>query len=181
MGKVGIEAITEVVDNVFIGIEGIVKVLDDFLAEFELKAVPSADFYYQQDTNEIGFALVVSDFASTQFQQYVCRLCPELHADTFLLSFFHELGHHHTLDEIPDEVYRKNCNSKAFISRVLSDGVSEKKKKMLYDEYFNLEVEREATAWAIDYILANREKVNQFWNKVAAALAHFYEINDIEM
>jgi hypothetical protein len=52
---------------------------------------------------------------------------------------------------------------------------------MLYDEYFNLEVEREATALAIDYILANREKVNQFWNRVAAALAHFYEINDIEM
>ena len=76
MGKVGIEAITEVVDNMLIGIEGIVQVLDDFLEEFELKAVPSTDFYYQQDTNEIGFALAVSDFTSTQFQQYVCRLCP---------------------------------------------------------------------------------------------------------
>lgn len=164
------------------GIETITEVLNDFLAEFELTATPSADFYYSYGDSQIGYALAVTEFADTCYQNYVRELCPQLKCDTFLLSFLHELGHHHTIDDFDDNAYAVQEVKKIWINRKLaSPTLTEERKIELYNEYFELDIEKVATVWAINFIASNEDKVRVFWKKAAAAIAHFYEINDIEM
>lgn len=163
------------------GIEKITEVLNDFLAEFELTATPSADFYYAWGDNQVGYALAVSEFADQCFQDYVRELCPQIHCDTFLLSFLHEVGHHHTIDDFSDEEYKVQQMRKRYINfRLNSNPITEERRIELYNEYFELEIEKVATLWAIDFILSNRDKVKVFWEKAAAAIAYFYEANDID-
>lgn len=164
------------------GIEIITEVLNDFLAEFELTATPSADFYYAWEDNQIGYALAVSEFADTCYQNYVRELCPQLKCDTFLLSFLHEVGHHHTIDDFSDEEYKIQQMEKNYINlRLKSPTLTEQRKIELYNEYFELAIEKVATVWAINFIISNEDKVRKFWEKAVAAITYFYEINDIEM
>ena len=165
-----------------IGIEGLNEVLNEFLAEFDLTAEFDTDFYYAWEDHKVGYSLMVTDFASRTFQAFVQSLCPQIKCDTFLLSFMHEIGHHHTIDDFSDMEYSRELASKQRINNLLAaDDLTILGKEMLFNEYFNLDIEKVATEWAIDYMINNQEKIRSFWDKFTDAIAHFYEINDIKM
>ena len=58
---------------------------------------------------------------------------------------------------------------------------SEAEVKALYQRYFDLPDEYEATMWAIEYIRKNSEKVTTLWKKLQKAIIKFYKINRIEV
>lgn len=146
--------------NVVMEAEPITKILNDFLAPFDCEARLGTDFAYYTDDNSITYSLVVSDENGKAFQKYVEKLFPDIHADLFLWSTLHELGHHETEDDFEDDEWED------YMTLTLLDISNE--------VYFELDIERAATVWAGEYIQSHAEEVAELWNKLQPAIKNFY-------
>lgn len=140
--------------------EKINKILNDFLEPFDCDAVFSGDFCYWTTENRIGVALFVVDSSAKAFIKNAEERFPDIKADVFLWSFFHELGHHETEDDFEQNEwdYYRDC-----IEREISD-----------EEYFNLPQEYEATQWAGEYMMENAAVVDELWKKLAPAIQEYH-------
>lgn len=165
----------------FKGINAINKILNEFLEEFEATADMGTDFCYWNTDGLIHYALVISEGHNDYFMENFNRLAPDIKCDVFLASFLHELGHHETISFIEDvdELYCRDVKHK--LSQELENKHSEEETKALYQRYFDLPDEYEATMWAIEYIRENSEKVATLWEKLQKVIIKFYEINRIEV
>ena len=135
-------------------------VLNNFTEEngFDVTVMIGQEFCYYVDCAVIDFALYTGDFADQCYQEYIHSLCPELQIDTGLISFFHELGHHVIGDKYSTKEYCLFAQQKDSITgRFIEAGeeISDLNRRTLYMEYFDIQEEREATMWAIEYVLAN--------------------------
>ena len=142
-------------------IDEINNILNDFLKPFDCTAVFDKDFAYYSDLNTITYSLIVLDSCSKTFSCFTKALFPEINADIFLWSFLHELGHNMTEDDFDEDEwnqYRKDAVS-------CSNDY----------QYYNLPIEKAATAWAGEYMLTHTEEVAILWNKLSSTIAEFYE------
>ena len=140
------------------------KVLNDFLEPFDCSAYFNDDFCYWYVGSKINYTLVVTDNQADSFLAFAESLFPSIHADIFLWSFLHELGHHETLDDFDEEthlLYRTIVNNEN-----LSD-----------EEYYNLPLEKAATEWAGNYMLSHISEISKLWNKIAPLIQQFYKEN----
>lgn len=155
------------------GAESIENILNKFLEPFECTAELSSDFSYWYSESLICVALAVTEANDRDFQEFCKELQPELHCDTFLLSFMHELGHHETLDEWDDEEYLDMKIQKEKINKMK---VNQKEKNFMY---FNIPDERRATEWGLQYIMENQTEMMSLWAELKQAILTFYKLNDI--
>ena len=96
----------------------------------------------------------------------VNRLYPDIHADEFLWSFLHEVGHIETINTLDDD--------ELYFSK------TQKKNENITNEvYYELPDEFAATEWAANYMRENTEKVAKFWNEVQSVIMDIYKINNI--
>lgn len=89
------------------------------------------------------------------------------------MSFFHELGHHETIDEWEDDEYLDMMIQKEKINKMK---VSQKEKNFIY---FNTPDEKRATEWGLTYIMNHSQEIALLWNNLQQAILKFYELNDI--
>ncbi len=150
--------------NVITEAEPITKVLNDFLAPFECEAKLGTDFAYYTDDSSITYSLFVPDESGKAFQKYVEKLFPDIHADLFLWSFLHELGHHETEDEFEDDEWEDYM-------RLTSMEISN-------EVYFDLDIEYAATVWAGEYIQSHIEEVTKLGEDLVAAMKTFFDAID---
>lgn len=162
------------------GVKLLDNILNEFLEEFDAEAGIGPDFAYYYASSYIQYTLAVSDKASTYFMNHVHSLAPDIKCDVFLISFLHELGHHETCDELSDEdeIFSRDTKETINLTLKMGDPVVEEAAHSLY---FNLPDEAAATAWAIQYIRDNSEKVAALWERVQAAIMLIYELNDVEV
>ena len=153
------------------GLENIENILNNFLKEFDCEAEISSDFAYWSAKNLITVALTVSESNDRDFQEFCRKLEPSLQCDTFLLSFFHELGHHETIDEWEDDEYLDMMIQKEKINKMK---VSQKEKNFIY---FNTPDEKRATEWGLTYIMNHSQEIALLWNNLQQAILKFYELN----
>ena len=148
------------------GIKKLTNTLDKFLEEFECTSIIDTDFYCLTVSNVIAVSLVVLEKHSSTFMSRVNRLYPDIHADEFLWSFLHEVGHIETIDMLDDdEIYFSDF---------------QKKDENITDEiYYELPDEFAATEWAANYMRNNTEKVAKFWNEVQSIIMNIYKSNNI--
>lgn len=156
------------------GVEAIENILNKFLESFECEAKLGSDFSYWYSDSLICFALAISESSDRDFQEFCRELQPELHCDTFLLSFMHELGHHETLDEWDDDEYLDMKIQKEKINKMK---VSQKEKNFMY---FNIPDERRATEWGLQYMMEHQTEITQLWDRLRQAIFQFYKLNDIK-
>lgn len=155
------------------GIEEINNILNNFLEPFDCTAEEGEDFCYWVSKSCINYAFVVPCEKDKWFQEFIYSLNKKINCDIFLLSFFHELGHHETLDEIEDSILKycwdiKNeLNCKTLITK--EDSFM----------YFNLPDEKAATEWGIRYITTHEKEIKKLWDKLQPAIFKFYKINGI--
>lgn len=138
-----------------------VKVINDYLNRwlidnhFDCTVKFGTDFSYDYLNDIITYSFMVADTFDKEFIK-VCKFCREEinTADTFILSFFHELGHFETQAIFTDAEW-KNYDK-------LCKKLSKKKKPKIkdYKKYWYHPVELEATRWACDYIVNNKEKID---------------------
>ena len=149
-----------------VGIDKLTDVLDKFLEEFECTSIIDTNFYCLITSNVIAVSLVVSEKNSSSFMSRVNRLYPDIHADEFLWSFLHEVGHIETINTLDDD--------ELYFSK------TQKKNENITNEvYYELPDEFAATEWAANYMRENTEKVAKFWNEVQSVIMDIYKINNI--
>ena len=148
------------------GMDKLTNVLDKFLEEFECTSIVDTNFYCLTVSNVIAVSLVVSEKNSSSFMSRVNRLYPDIHADEFLWSFLHEVGHIETINTLDDD--------ELYFSK------TQKKNENITNEvYYELPDEFAATEWAANYMRENTEKVAKFWNEVQSVIMDIYKINNI--
>ena len=118
--------------------KNLLKVLNNIANEYECEVVIGNEFAYYYDENTI----VVNP---TDTDETFLALAKENglneEVSSFVISFFHELGHNETVDFC--EEYEGN------------------KDALTMEEYFYVEEEYEATMWAIDFCNNNMDIVKK--------------------
>lgn len=149
-----------------VGIDKLTNTLDKFLEEFECTSIVDTDFYCLTTSNVIAVSLVVSEKHSSSFMSRVNRLYPDIHADEFLWSFLHEVGHIETIDDLDDD-------------ELYFSETQKKNENITNEVYYELPDEFAATEWAANYMRENTEKVAKFWSEVQSIIMNIYKINNI--
>ena len=137
------------------------NILNNFLAPFECSAMLGEDFAYWISDNTITYALLISDQHEDTFLKFVKELFPEIHADIFLWSLLHELGHNETNDDFDDKDHQEYRN---FINR----------QDITDEEYYSCPIELAATLWAGEYIQNHIDEIARLWEQIAAAIQEIY-------
>lgn len=146
-------------------LDKITDILNKFLEPFDCTAFPGSDFNYYPGSNSIEFALAVVDKHADSFIQFAESLHP-VHADIFLWSFMHELGHNETEDEFDEEDDDEYIDAAA---AAISD-----------EDYYNIPQEYRATDWAGEYMTEHEDEMIQLWSELAPAIKAFYESMEVE-
>lgn len=125
----------------------ITNILNTWLKDngFDLTTRFEQDFGYYHNENVIAFGLLTTERNEVCFANFIDDL-GGYNDLGFLNSFFHELGHHETYDDISDRDYEYGRMVKAYLA--------DKGELDDYDlyTYFNLPIERAATEWGVAYI-----------------------------
>jgi len=139
----------------------ITNILDTWLKDngFDLTTRFEQDFAYYHNENVIAFGLLTTEKTEECFSDFVSDLGGYDRLG-FLNSFFHELGHHETYDDISDRDYEYGQMVKAYLA--------DKEELDKYDlyTYFNLPIERAATEWAVIYINDHTPEVMELDQKI---------------
>jgi hypothetical protein len=137
------------------------NILDTWLKEngFDLITRFEQDFAYYHNENVIAFGLLTTARNDECFGKFVEDLGGYGNY-SFLNSFFHELGHHETYEDISDREYEYGQMVKAYLA--------DKEELNDYDlyTYFNLPIERTATEWGIEYINDHTSEVFELNRKI---------------
>lgn len=144
----------------------ITNILNEYLEKFDCNAEPDSNFAYISDTNSIHYALAVAEEHEKSFMEFLHKLFPEVNADIFLWSLFHEIGHNETEDDFTDEEeeeYREKACS-----------------NISNEEYYNLPMEYAASYWAGTYMKEHPKEVKNLWKKLQPAIKDFYEKMEIK-
>jgi len=160
------------------GYRKIDKYLTDWCKKngFNVKCRLDTDFSYEEDTKTIYYALVIPQAHDELFYDICKTFMPDVEkCDNFLLSFFHELGHHQTQDYFFDEEMYDYFD--------FLDTFDNKKKltKKDYKRYYYHPVEISATEWGCTYINNNLIKIKDFFDGLVPLIMNFYKVNKVEL
>lgn len=141
--------------------------LNKYLARFDLTADLAPDFFYDEREEWIGYALATPAEDEKSFREFVESFNPKFYYHDFIVSLFHEIGHHETLHTI-DEVTRNEYDCMRWSMSTM--------------EYFTHPVELEATLWAIEYIETHIDEVNELWLAVQPLIMDLFDaLNESEV
>jgi len=93
-------------------------------------------------------------------QQELINIIPD-----FMWSFLHEIGHIECEHTANNQITRNFIN---FISKIGWE-------KMANKLYFNLKEEKQATKWAVDFVINNYETIENYTNKIIKKYKKYYK------
>lgn len=149
----------------------LVSLVDEFLEPFGVDSDFSSDFSYDPKDKRVYFSIMIPERADRLFKQYVSS---HFHFETpsiFMLSLLHEVGHAYTMPTLSKLRIRADHQAKELIEEALNIDDDDE----IYSLYFDLGIEKVATAWAVDYYKANRKRCDNFYLKFVTALRGEYE------
>ena len=128
---------------------------------------PEGGFFVEQ--NFLGFKTQTKLFLKDVETRF-----PNVHADIFLWSLLHEIGHSETLDDLDDEVEEHCIEIKQKLNEHPDWSI-----EICNAIYFNCPDERAATDWAGEYLETHYAEISLFWIKLQKAIKEFYKLNAI--
>lgn len=149
----------------------LVEMVDEFLEPFGCDSDFSSDFSYDPEDDRVYFSIMVTERSDRLFKQYVST---HFHFETpsiFMLSLLHEVGHAYTLHTFSKLRLKTAHEAKKIIEEALKMDDSDE----IYSLYFDLSIEKVATAWAVDYYKANRKRCDDFYSRFLQTLKAEYE------
>lgn len=151
--------------------------IKDFLAPYaDVNIVCSSDFYYDDESNEIGWSFLSNERQDRTFCDFFentlhCPIC-----NTFIYSIFHEFGHKMTYNSFSGVdwmVYRLQVDD--------IECISEDKEEREYI-YYNLPIERAASEWAVNFITEHLEEIKDWFdNYFVDAANKIFEDEELSM
>ena len=149
----------------------LVEMVDDFLSPFGCDSDFSSDFSYDPEDDRVYFSIIVAERSDRLFKQYVSTHFQFETPSIFMLSLLHEVGHAYTLHTFSKTKMKIAHEAKKAIEKALENDNSDE----TYSLYFDLEIEKVATAWAVDYYRTNRKRCDDFYSKFLQTLKAEYE------
>lgn len=145
------------------------SILNKFLEPFECEACKDEDFAYYYASNYITYTLVCSEIDNRCFMEKVHKIAPNLNCDIFLASFFHELGHHMTMEDLDEE----ELDFSYIMKREIDEWDFTREEANRF--YMDLPDEDAATRWGCQYMLEHQAEVAQLWSKLQPAILGLYK------
>ena len=164
-------------------LEELKAVVDEFVVKrFGLNTEVDTDFAYYPDFGFVTWSFFMTEKSDKYFQQFVKQEFPNINADIFLWSLFHEIGHHMTYKEWSEKEQEFSNEVKSAASKVLDkEEVGEAEERYSYFLYFSAPDERRATEWAAHYMETHAESVEKFWRKFVDEFNQFLSLNKVEV
>lgn len=161
------------------GIKALNKAIQTEVEMFGIEKIRMADWAYYSTDYSIEYTLIEERVEDLLFLDFVKERFNYIPINSFMLSLFHEIGHHYTYDEATesDIIYDFCQNEKDRIEQEMQTATTKRKMKKLEFEYFNLPDEIVATAWAVDYMRNHEAEVEEMWENILKAIHKFYEKN----
>lgn len=138
----------------------LVEIVDEFLAPLDCDSDFDADFYYDEEENTVYFSVLVAERAERLFKQYVKTTFNFETPNIFVLSLLHEVGHAQTLGNFSKKEKRNAHKQKEIIEKELKINDNDE----VYSRYFDINIEKVATAWAVKYYQENVARCEKFYN-----------------
>lgn len=164
------------------GLTKLNKVINNFTEKFGVTAIVNlngTDFYAEPAENLIAYPIDLVDEEGQLFMENILSQYGDgvFNNATFLASLLHEVGHCMTEYLIEDnEAYlideRERLDRLAMINKN-----NPLKKAEIFSQYCNLEDEKMATEWAVDYYNTHKEECDNFLVMVCRAFDEFYSKN----
>jgi len=161
------------------GIKALNKAIQTEVKMFGIEDIRMADWGYYSNDYSIEYTLFENRIEDELFLDFVKERFNYKPLNNFMLSLFHEIGHHYTYDEATesDVIYDFCQAEKDRIEEEMQTATSNRKIKKLEYEYFNLPDEIVATAWAVEYMREHEEEIKIMWEHILKAIHKFYEKN----
>ena len=149
----------------------LIEMVDDFLKPFGCTSDFDSDFQYDPTDNTVYFTIIYSERSDRLFKQYIENKFDFTIPNLFTISLLHEVGHSFTLFDFSEKEMKRMKKEKKAIEKALEKNDTDEK----YSEYFDLPVEKVATAWAINYYRMNKKRCDDFYQNVCNFLMSEYE------
>lgn len=140
--------------------EALIELVDNFLTPFGCDSDLDSDFSYDSEDDRVYFSIIVSERSDRLFKQYISN---EFHFDVsniFIISLLHEVGHAQTLWQFSQKQIQSAHRAKKSIEKKLEKNNSDE----IYSQYFDLSIEKAATAWAVNYYKNNKARCDEFYS-----------------
>lgn len=144
----------------------LVSLVDEFLEPFGCTAEFSNDFSYCPEDNEITFTILYSERADRLFREYIKSHFSFEVPNLFMMSLLHEVGHAMTLFTFSKTEMENAHHAKELIENDLKEEDTDE----TFSKYFDLDIEKVATEWAVNYYRSNSEKIEDFYLKFEKTL-----------
>lgn len=163
------------------GLKRVNRIINEYLERFGVTASLGTDFCCYMEKRHINYSLLVTDHSDKYFKPFVASLAPNLKADTFLVSLFHEVGHVYTLYNFSDADWNFGWDEKQDIDDKIQNCPEDDEKTVEEQNYryFNLPEEIAATRWALTYMENYSEDVEEFWAELQPAIMRFFRKNGL--
>ena len=149
----------------------LVSLVDEFLKPFGCDSDFSSDFSYDPEDERVYFSIAFSERSDRLFREYVEKTFHFNIPHIFMISLLHEVGHFYTLHTFSKMRLETAHEAKKLIEEALEmDDCDE-----IYSLYFDLSIEKVATAWAVDYYKKNMKRCEDFYSKFVETLKAEYE------
>lgn len=149
----------------------LIEMVDEFLEPFGVDSDFSNDFSYDPEDRRVYFSILVSERADRLFKKYVSTHFGFGTPSIFMLSLLHEVGHSYTLD-----LFSKTRIAKAHLAKEkIKEELKKNNSDEIYSQYFDLDIEKVATVWAVNYYRDNRTRCDAFYSRFEKALKAEYE------
>ena len=148
----------------------LVEMVDEFLEPFGCDSDFDADFSYDPEDETVCFSIAITERSNRLFREYIAK---HFHFDPpsiFMMSLLHEVGHYFTYHDFSRMEIETAHEAKNTIGEMLEADNSDE----IYSLYFDLKIEKVATAWAVDYYKSNRKRCDDFYSKFVKTLAAEY-------
>lgn len=149
----------------------LISIVDDFLKPFGCDSDFDTDFSYDPEDEKIYFSIAISERASRLYKEYVKKTFHFNISNIFIMCLLHEVGHFFTLHTFSKMRLQAAHEAKEIIEEALEMDDDDD----IYSLYFDLSIEKVATAWAISYYKANKKYCEDFYLKFENALMDEYK------
>lgn len=143
----------------------LVSLVDDFLEPFGLDSELDSDFGYDLNDDTIYFSLLITERSDKLFKEYIEKTFHFIVPNIFIISLLHEVGHYFTLYSFSKMKLKNAHQTKELIENELEKITTDDPLyDIVYSKYFDLNIEKAATAWAIDYYKNNKARCDEFYS-----------------
>lgn len=158
----------------------LIEKVDSFLSPFGIDSDFDSDFYYDPEEERVYFSILVTEKADALFKKFILENFNLITPNIFTLSLLHEVGHFYTLNFFTEKQIRNTHKEKVLIEKKLNTlPINSDEYNEVFCEYFNLNIEKVATEWAVTYYKNNKKRCDDFYEDFLNILQNEYIILEL--